>query len=77
MNDYFSIGFESEAAFGKSTQSQVVLPIPENKRELPCDDCRFAEKCATDFTECSAFRNWSSGGDFRTADIARLIRRSK
>lgn len=75
--DYFSIGFESEAAWGKSRVSEVVLPIPENKRDIPCEGCPNAAKCEAGFLECAAFRNWASRGDFADRDIARLIRGAK
>jgi hypothetical protein len=77
MRDYFSIGFEAEAAFGRSKASQAVLPTPENKRDIPCDDCKFADRCAADITECSAFRNWAASGDFKDSDIGRFIRAAK
>ena len=38
-SDYFSIGTEFDSSWGNSTQSQTVLPIPENVREMPCDTC--------------------------------------
>ena len=77
MNDYFSIGFESEAAWGNSRQSEVILPIPENKREMPCDGCSNEESCALKVLECSAFRNWASTGDYKDTDIQRFIREAK
>jgi len=75
--DYFSIGFESEAAWGKSKASEIVLPIPENKRDIPCDTCPMAAKCEAGFLECAAFRNWASNGDYKDSDVARLVRGAK
>ena len=71
------ISFEHDAAWGPSTASSMLLPIPENKREIPCDDCPHASKCEVDFLECSAFRNWAQSGDFRDSDVGRLIRGAK
>lgn len=76
-NDYFSIGYESEASWGNSRQSQVILPIPENKREIPCEGCPNAAKCEDGFLECSAFRNWASTGDYKNSDVQRYIRAAK
>ena len=50
---------------------------PENKRDIPCEGCEFADKCAAKFLECAAFRNWASRGDFADRDVARLIRGAK
>ena len=47
---------------------------PENKRECPCDTCPMFEVSAKEFTECSAFRNWGTNGDFKDADVQRLLR---
>ena len=47
---------------------------PENKRDCPCDTCPLFEQCAAKFTECSAFRNWGTNGDFKDADVTRLLR---
>lgn len=66
--------YESEVAFGRSTASQMDTGSPENKREIPCDTCPLADRCAERFEECSAFRNWSKAGDFKDSDVARHIR---
>ena len=47
---------------------------PENKRECPCDTCPLFEQCAANGTECSAFRNWGTNGDFKDTDVQRLLR---
>ena len=47
---------------------------PENKRECPCDTCPLFEQCAANGTECSAFRNWGTNGDFKDNDVQRLLR---
>ena len=75
--DYFSIGTEFDAAWGRSTVSSTILPIPENKREIPCDTCALADECAAEILECAAFRNWASRGDYADRDVARLVRAAK
>ena len=75
--DYFSIGTEFDAAWGRSTVSSTILPIPENKREIPCDTCELADKCEVKILECAAFRNWASRGDYTDRDVARLVRAAK
>ena len=47
---------------------------PENKRECPCDTCPMAAACLEKATECSAFRNWCSKGNYKDADVQRLLR---
>ena len=47
---------------------------PENKRECPCDTCPLFEECAVKGTECSAFRNWGTDGDYKDTDVQRLLR---
>ena len=47
---------------------------PENKRECPCDTCPMYDACAVKGTECSAFRNWGTNGDFKDVDVTRLLR---
>ena len=47
---------------------------PENKKDCPCDTCPMFDACATNGTECSAFRNWGTNGDFKDADVQRLLR---
>jgi hypothetical protein len=50
---------------------------PENKREIPCDSCELADKCAAKNLECSAFRTWAHRGDYVDSDVARLLREGK
>ena len=69
--------YESEVAFGRSTASQMELPSVLNKRELPCDGCEFEDRCAARFEDCKAFRFWAKNGDFKDADVGKLIRISK
>ena len=44
------------------------------KRECPCDTCPLFDQCAANGTECSAFRNWGTNGDFKDEDVQRLLR---
>ena len=37
---------------------------PENKKDCPCDSCPLSLQCMQNVTECSAFRNWASKGDY-------------
>jgi len=69
--------YESEVAFGRSTASQIELTTPVNKRELPCDGCEFEDRCAARFEDCKAFRFWAKNGDFKDADVGKLIRIAK
>ena len=71
------IGYEFDAAWGRSKASEIVLPSLDLKRELPCDACPAASTCASEGTECSAFRNWASTGNFKDSDVQRFIRRMK
>lgn len=61
----------------KLKSSFEVRHTPDNRREIPCDTCPFANKCAEDLTECSAFRNWSQDGDYLDSDVGRFIRAIK
>ena len=47
---------------------------PENKKDCPCDTCPMFDACATNGTECSAFRNRGTNGDFKDTDVQRLLR---
>ena len=71
------IGFDNEFQSEPSRASQVVLPIPENAREIPCDLCQFEKECAVRMTECVAFRQWSASGDYMDKDMGRLRRACK
>lgn len=70
--EYQFTGFEYKRA-----SVEVNTMTPENKRDIPCDGCPLAATCAANYTECSAFRNWASTGDYKDADVQRLIRASK
>ena len=75
--DYFSIGTEYDSSWGPSIASSALLPIPENKREMPCETCSNKNKCEVEILECAAFRNWASGGNYKDFDVKRLIRKCK
>ena len=47
---------------------------PVNKKEIPCDGCKFEDTCAEKVMECSAFRNWASNGDYVETDVVRFLR---
>jgi hypothetical protein len=47
---------------------------PLNKRSCPCDTCPLAASCMTNETECSAFRNWASKGDFLDGQVGKHVR---
>jgi hypothetical protein len=46
---------------------------PTNKREVPCDGCKFEDMCAEKFTDCKAMRTWLYKGDYEDADVAKKI----
>lgn len=68
------IGFDSDFMSDPCTQSKILLPIPENVRDVPCEGCARMEDCAVRMTECVAFRVWSASGNFLDKDIGRLMR---
>ena len=41
---------------------------PMNVKSCPCDTCPLAATCMVNETECSAFRNWCSTGDYWDTD---------
>ena len=72
MENYMGKGWKDDTdAIYNTTE---VHTGPENKRECPCDTCPLFEQCAANGTECSAFRNWGTNGDFKDADVQRLLR---
>ena len=68
------IGFDNEFMSDPCTHSKILLPIPENVRDVPCGGCDRENECAARMTECVAFRVWSASGDFLDEDVARLMR---
>lgn len=68
------IGFDQYFMDEPSRASQVLLPIPENARDVPCDGCARESECAVRMTECVAFRVWSATGDYLDKDVTRLMR---
>jgi hypothetical protein len=68
------IGFDQYFMDEPSRASQVLLPIPENVRDVPCEGCSRADSCGVAMTECVAFRVWSATGDFLDKDVGRLLR---
>ena len=49
---------------------------PENKMELPCDTCDLMEQCATDMTECSAFKSWTTNGEYDSLKVGKLLKKA-
>ena len=75
MENYMGKGWKDDTdAIYNTTE---VHTGPENKRECPCDTCPLFEQCAANGTECSAFRNWGTNGDFKDTDVQRLLRKSR
>lgn len=72
-----AIWYDSEFQFDRSNVSAQAIEGPKNKRDLPCDTCPLMEKCASDITECSAFRNWALNGTFANHEVGRFIRKAK
>ena len=73
------IWMDAEAYNGRGwrdPEAPVELKVegPENKRECPCDTCPLFDQCAVNGTECSAFRNWGTDGDYKDTDVQRLLR---
>ena len=74
-----NIWYDAEAYRGigrgeNDTEGYNAVAGPENKRECPCDTCPMYDACAVKGTECSAFRNWGTNGDFKDVDVTRLLR---
>ena len=78
MTNFDISAFATDTSFmnGRAVVS-IDTGSPENKRDIPCEGCEFADKCAAKFLESAAFRNWASRGDFADRDVARLIRGAK
>jgi len=57
-----------------SRASKEDLPIVNNKRECPCDNCPMMVDCDKYAKYCKAFRNWTNKGDYKDADVQRLMR---
>ena len=72
------ISYDSYFQHERSNHAAAPLNTPENKREIPCEDsCPNYTKCAAEGLECVAFRNWAVAGDFKDADVGRLLRVGK
>ena len=75
-----NIWWDSEGYLGKGYKGDdYVKEEPEvygcaSKRECPCDTCPNFNTCLENATECSAMRNWCSKGDYKDADLIRLVR---
>ena len=72
------ISYDSYFQHERSNHAAAPLNTPENKREIPCEDSSpNYTKCAAEGLECVAFRNWAVAGDFKDADVGRLLRVGK
>jgi hypothetical protein len=71
----------AECGFDETVYSSPISEIfhggPESVRDIPCDICEFADKCAVDLLECSAFRNWATSGNYVDSDVNRHTRAMK
>ena len=71
----------AECSFDETVYSSPISEIfhggPENVRDIPCDTCEFADICAVKFLECSAFRNWTTSGNYVDSDVNRHTRAMK
>ena len=71
----------TDSSFDETVYTSPISEIfhggPENVRDIPCDTCEFADKCAVDLLECSAFRNWATGGNYVDSDVNRHTRAIK
>ena len=78
MTNFDISAFATDTSFmnGRAVVS-IDTGSPENKRDIPCDACKFADKCAAAYLECSAFRTWAHRGDYKDADVGRLMREGK
>jgi len=47
-----------------------------NKKQCPCEVYPISAQCETQFTECSAMRNWCSKGDYKDSNIQKHLRRA-
>ena len=72
MENYMGRGWkDTDEAIYNTTEYHTG---PENKKECPCDTCPMFDACAVNGTECSAFRNWGTNGDYKEVDVTRLLR---
>ena len=49
---------------------------PENKMELPCDTCDLMEQGVADMTECSAFKSWTTNGEYDSLKVGKLLKKA-
>ena len=73
------IWMDAAAYMGRGVKTEYSETVeqnygPENKKECPCDTCPLAASCMTNETECSAFRNWASKGDFLDGQVGKHVR---
>ena len=49
---------------------------PENKMSVPCDTCDLMVQCAEKFMECSAFKSWTTKGEYDSQKIGKLLKKA-
>ena len=47
---------------------------PENKMAIPCDGCSMMVTCGETAKECSAFRSWSTTGEYNIKKVMKLLK---
>ena len=70
--------YDSEV-YGGHAKSNVALQDiyygPESKMKLPCDSCSLVDKCASNVTECSAFKTWTTYGYYDSQKVGKLVKK--
>jgi len=79
MEYNIGIWWDSQNYNGRGIASEfkedpIYMQGPVNERDVPCVGCDNYEMCKSDSTECSAFRNWASKGDYVDTDVMRFLR---
>ena len=70
--------YDSEVYGGQKKSDVAKLDVfygPENKMELPCDSCSLLNKCASNVTECSAFKTWTTYGYYDSQKVGKLVKK--
>ena len=47
---------------------------PENKMPLPCETCSMMNECGETGKECSAFRAWTTTGEYDVNKVMKLVK---
>ena len=70
--------YDSEVYGGHAKSNVAAQDIyygPENKMKLPCDSCSLVDKCASNVTECSAFKTWTTYGYYDSQKVGKLVKK--